>query len=46
MECHQQILANYSTLTEKLWNYCDYFSRLLEFPDLSGKVFLITYKFF
>ena len=27
-------------LVEKLWNYCDYFWRFSEFPDLSGEVFL------
>ena len=33
------------TLVEKLSNRCDYFSRLSGFPDLSGKEFLITFKF-
>ena len=32
-------------LVEKLSKCCDYFSRLSGFPDLSGKVFLITFKF-
>ena len=34
-----------ATLAERLSNCCDYFLRLSEFPDLSGKVFLITFKF-
>ena len=33
------------TLIEKLSNCCDYFLRLSGFPDLSGKVFLITFQF-
>ena len=32
-------------LVEKLSNCCNYFLRLLGFPDLYGKVFLITFKF-
>ena len=31
--------------TKKLLNCCTYFLRLSGFPDLSGKVFLITFKF-
>ena len=34
------------TLVEKLSNCCDYFLRLSGFPDLSGQVFLITFKFY
>ena len=33
------------TLVENLSNCCHYFLRLSGFPDLSGKVFLITFKF-
>ena len=33
------------TLVEKISNCCNYFSRLSGFLDLSGKVFLITFKF-
>ena len=33
------------TLVENLSNCCDYFLRLSGVPDLSGKVFLITFKF-
>ena len=32
------------TLVEKLSNCCDYILRLSGFPDLSGKVLLITFK--
>ena len=32
------------TLVEKLSNCYNYFLRLSEFPDLSGKVFFIFYK--
>ena len=32
-------------LVEELSNYYDYFLRCLGFPDLFGKVFLITFKF-
>ena len=38
-------LPTMDTLVEKLSNCCDYFSRLSGFPDLSGEVFLITFKF-
>ena len=31
------------TLLEKLSKYCDYFLRLSGFPNLSDKVFLITF---
>ena len=34
-----------STLVEKLSNCCHYFLRLSGFPDLSSKVFLITFEF-
>ena len=33
------------TLVEKLSNCYNYFLRLSGFPDLSGKVFLIPFKF-
>ena len=33
------------TLVEKLLNCFDYFLRLSGFPDLSGKEFLMTFKF-
>ena len=33
-------------LVEEPSNWYDYFSRLSGFPDLFGKVFLITFKFF
>ena len=33
------------TLVEKLSNCCGYFLRPLGFPDLSGKAFLINFKF-
>ena len=33
-----------STLVEKLSNCCNYFLRLSGFLDLSGKVFMITFK--
>ena len=33
------------TLVEKLSKCCDYFLRLSGFPDLSGKIFLITFKY-
>ena len=33
------------TLVKKLFNSCNYFLWLLGFPDLSGNVFLITFKF-
>ena len=33
------------TLVEKLLNCCHCFLTLSGFPDLSGKVFLITFKF-
>ena len=33
------------TLVQKLSNGSDYFLRLSRFPDLFGKVFLITFKF-
>ena len=33
-------------VVEKLLNCCDYFFRLSGFPDLSGEVLLITFKFF
>ena len=32
-------------LVKKLSNCCHYFLRLSGFPDISGKVFLITFKF-
>ena len=34
-----------TTLVKELLNCIDYFFRLSVFPDLSGKVFLITFKF-
>ena len=34
-----------TTLVEKILNCCDCFLRLSGFPDLCGKVFLITFKF-
>ena len=34
------------TLVKEIYNCCDYFLRFLGFPDLFGKVFLITFKFF
>ena len=33
------------TLVEKLSNCCDYFLRFSGFPNLSRKVFLISFKF-
>ena len=33
------------TLIGELYNWHNYFLRLLGFPDLFGKVFLITFKF-
>ena len=33
------------TFVEELSNCCDYFLRLSGFPNLSGKVCLITFKF-
>ena len=38
-------LPTMDTLVEKLSNCCDYFLRVSRFPDLSGKVFLVTFKF-
>ena len=45
VERPQQILANYGHISWKLSNCSDHFSRLSVFPDLSGKAFLITFKF-
>ena len=45
VECPQQILNNYGHFSGKLSTCCDYIFRLSGFPDLSGKVFLITFKF-
>ena len=45
VERPQQILTNYRHISWKASNCCDYSSRLSGSPALSGKVFLITFKF-
>ena len=39
------IIPTMGTLAEKHSNYCDYFFRFSGFHNLSGKVFLISFKF-
>ena len=39
------IIPTMGTLAEKLSNYCDYFFRFSGFHNVSGKVFLISFKF-
>ena len=44
-ESPEQIFPNYGQISWKAFALLRLFSRLSGFPDLSGKIFLITFKF-